>query len=357
MKKVYMLMAAAVMALTASAELNSAKTLDASVAPVEFEVTTATVNPFELKASSGDFSMKSLRDVTEFKIEQAPNRANASKLPIGDWMEKGTVEYTDDFLTSFYSDITPMTFEVAIEESFSTPGLYRLVDPYKAFAEANGFEYNGPAYIVIHAENEDAVYIETSLAGIVLPNYGEMIVMSDAALSLEAGYTLEQLMQYGVCGTYKNGVIKFPSSVLYVSAVNLGNQMAYGNTNGAFKVKFPGAKDYSLQVLTTECVVDNTIIVGFEVGEDVAAVKYGILTGGIYGFTEDNYQYIAEKGTEASNAVMQIELSAEDPAGRYTVLAAALDADGNYVAGDGTLFYNVIDNPEEWVSHGQGVYG
>ncbi|MBO5779706.1 MAG: hypothetical protein J6R27_01180, partial [Muribaculaceae bacterium] len=129
------------------------------------------------------------------------------------------------------------------------------------------------------------------------------------------------------------------------------------NTNGAFKVKFPGAKDYSLQVLTTECVVDNTIIVGFEVGEDVAAVKYGILTGGIYGFTEDNYQYIAEKGTEASNAVMQIELSAEDPAGRYTVLAAALDADGNYVAGDGTFFYNVIDNPEEWVSHGQGVYG
>ena len=354
MKKVYMLMAAAVMALTASAELNSAKTLDASVAPVEFEVTTATVNPFELKASSEDFSVKSLRSATELTIKQAPNKANANQLPIGDWMDKGTVEFTDDFLTTIL-DVTNFTCEVAIEESFSTPGLYRLVDPYKALAEANGFAYTSPSYMVIHAEDANAVYIETSSTGMVLPNYGEMIVGSLAGLYLSQGESLETLAGEGLCGTYKNGTIKFPVETLVVTAANLPS-FYIANTNGAFKVKFPGAMDYDISVATTECSVDGQITIGIEAGEDVASVMYYVGPGA-FGFNEANYNAAIQYGQVAEQAVFGLGFPEDAPTGRYTVLVAALDAEGNLVNGAGAYFYHVVDNPDEWVSHGEGVFG
>ena len=354
MKKVYMLMAAAVMALTASAELNSAKTLDASVAPVEFEVTTATVNPFELKASSEDFSVKSLRSATELTIKQAPNKANANQLPIGDWMDKGTVEFTDDFLTTI-SDVPNFTFEVAIEESFSTPGLYRLVDPYKALAEANGFAYTSPSYMVIHAEDANAVYIETSPTGMVLPNYGEMIVGSLAGVYLSQGESLEALAGAGLCGTYKNGTIKFPVETLVVTAANLPG-FYYANTNGAFKVKFPGAMDYDISVATTECSVDGQITIGIEAGEDVASVMFYVGPG-TFGFNEANYNAAIQYGQVAEQAVFGLGFPEDAPTGRYTVLVAALDAEGNLVNGAGAYFYHVVDNPDEWVSHGEGVFG
>lgn len=127
----------------------------------------------------------------------------------------GTVEYTDGYLCSVFTGLDPYTWEVELQESNETPGLYRLLNPYTcenspyaSYAVSNG-------YMTINAVDPKAVYIEQSPLGINLnPAYGDLYAWSMAAYYMENGNALEDIAAAGWCGTLEDGVITFPERSL-----------------------------------------------------------------------------------------------------------------------------------------------
>ena len=133
------------------------------------------------------------------------------------WTSLGVGYYTDDFVVPFYGDPSypPYTYEVEIEESTETPGLYRIRNAYAPVAEAFG-ETGGEKDILIHAENPNGVYFLTQPIGIDFGK-GEFSIVSYGGDDVE--YFTEQ---YGVTpeqviaafpedfGTLEDGVITLP---------------------------------------------------------------------------------------------------------------------------------------------------
>ena len=191
--------------------------------------------------SSETFKFESVKKASEFK-------------------EIGMCEYTDAYLPYLMQNFPVETWDVMVEESTVTPGLYRLVDPYYAIAEMygqSGFTYvKGTHYVLIDATDPDGVFIELQATGLDMKNDGDqMIVGSMAANAMEGGYTLEQVKAAGMCGTLKDGVITFPDEMLlgsWISFIQQG-QAAVCNKAGEFylEVGAPSAKKSKAQAFKT----------------------------------------------------------------------------------------------------------
>lgn len=164
------------------------------------------------------------------------------------WKSLGIGVYTDDFVVPLYTEAKkPYTYEVEIQESTETPGVYRMVNAYAPVAAAFG-EEGGNANILINAENPDAVYILPQPIGM---NLGD----GDISIASEAGryvgqYGFETVMEKlpNIFGTLKNGVITLPlleasnaNKTPYQGITFLGDKGYYGGMNGAFKLVLPGA--------------------------------------------------------------------------------------------------------------------
>lgn len=75
-----------------------------------------------------------------------------------EWTLVGTGSYTDDILTN--SGVESATWDVEIYESTSTPGVYRVANP---FGNGNCPTFPDPfecCDFLLHAENPDAVWME-----------------------------------------------------------------------------------------------------------------------------------------------------------------------------------------------------
>ena len=130
------------------------------------------------------------------------------------WESLGVGYYVDDFIVPFYG-YDPYEYEVEIDESTETPGLYRIRNAYAPVAEAFG-ETGGEKDIIIHAENPNGVYFLTQPIGIDFGS-GEFSIVSYGGDDVE--YFTEQ---YGVTpeqviaafpehfGTLEDGVITLP---------------------------------------------------------------------------------------------------------------------------------------------------
>ncbi len=163
------------------------------------------------------------------------------------WTSLGYCLYTEDFMTTFWS-VDNVTYEVEIQESSDTPGLFRLVNPY-----CEAYPYNDPGdwddsqnwYIEINCEDPDGVYIDLQDTGCDW-GYGDIYVYSMAANYLDAGYPLSVIKAAGYCGTYADGVITFPTKQLLIYMPGYSSSIYYANTNGAFKVVMPSARTSSV---------------------------------------------------------------------------------------------------------------
>lgn len=143
--------------------------------------------------------------------------------------EIGICDYTDAYLPYAIKSFPVETWDVKVEESTETPGLYRLVDPYYAIAQmygGAGFTYvKGKHYVVINAEDPEGVYIDLQTTGLDMDNDGDQLVVgSMAANAMAGGATLAQVKQAGMCGTLKDGVITFPNEMLIGSWLSLISQ-------------------------------------------------------------------------------------------------------------------------------------
>lgn len=158
------------------------------------------------------------------------------------WIDYGTCLYRDDLLTTFYS-IENVEYEVPIQRHATTSGLYRLVNPYGKWFPYNepGDYAEGDHYMVIHAENANAVYVDMSYTGCDW-GLGEFVVTSYAGYLLSAGYTPAQVAAEGAFGRMVNGVITFPAQSWLIAAIGYNNSsFYYANNNGLFRIVLPGA--------------------------------------------------------------------------------------------------------------------
>ena len=140
------------------------------------------------------------------------------------WKSLGMAYYTDDFVTSFFGKEMdggefiynePYTYQVEVEESVETPGLFRLKNAYAPVAR-RFMQEGGEKNFVIHAENPNAVYFLTQPIGLDF-GFGEMSISSEGGDAIEyfaeKGMTADQVIESypEVFGTLEDGVITLPA--------------------------------------------------------------------------------------------------------------------------------------------------
>ena len=167
--------------------------------------------------------------------------------------------WRDDMFTTFFNwpeDI--LSWEVKIQSSPAIKGLYRVVNPYgpNAFPGVSDwadvidgeihylyFNCADPTHIFICDENGSAIDGSDPFVfntGVDV-GYGRVYITGDYNFEMADG-KLDNAMN--LAGTLSNGVIKFPEKALLIAMANYNSgSFYYANTNGNFRILFPGAEE------------------------------------------------------------------------------------------------------------------
>lgn len=153
-----------------------------------------------------------------------------------DWKSLGTGQFTEGIYAANYNDIDNETMDVEVQESKTTPGRYRLVNPYASHSSLGKqalatTEHGHNHYIYVDATVADRVFIEASPLGLDGP-YGLAAVNSYGAKY--AGTTAEaDAKAAGFYGTYDAATrtISYPDDMILLGekGYNNGSFLA-GNT-------------------------------------------------------------------------------------------------------------------------------
>ena len=158
-----------------------------------------------------------------------------------EWHSLGRGLITDDIVATLFN-LENVSWRVEIQESYETPGYYRLLNPYTSEYPYNGTgDYDGTQdyYLYIHAEDPDAVWFERQDLGLNW-GYGMMFTWSRAHYLLSGGLTPEEVKEQGWYGKMENGVISFPvGGVLFGMEAYRDGAIFVGNQNGLFTINLP----------------------------------------------------------------------------------------------------------------------
>lgn len=177
------------------------------------------------------------------------------------WQSLGTGYYTDDAVVTLFFNVAPPTYEVEILENTTTPGIYRLVDPYSdavyPFTADQLKKTLAPAgmYLEVNAEDPEAVYIERQDLGMDW-GYGPMSLETAGPYYVNRGNSFEDVKAAGRFGTLKDGVIDFPVltytyqdeetgeelTAQWQGNLYLGSNAYDAGANGAMKIWLPGVE-------------------------------------------------------------------------------------------------------------------
>lgn len=235
------------------------------------------------------------------------------------WKSLGMGKYRDNIMHTYrlMGDWYP-EWEVEIMESETTPGYYKVVNPYKnspfsGWGQAN----NDPDWcIFINAEDPEGVYIPDWYAGFDFNDpdneqVGPLMLWSQAHDYYSNLYgDLEKAKEEGLCGHLKNGAITFPPGAILVQIApdyeTHYEQWRQTNKSGMWRVKLPGAPDLDISFthsfttdgtagqVTTFVTVDKDVekVVGVLAKETDPEAVYKALVAG-----ELDTQEITESGT------------------------------------------------------------
>lgn len=163
------------------------------------------------------------------------------------WKPIGKCSYTDDILASAYSDmLNATTYDVEVEESVTTPGLYRIVDPYgPAYPNAglNRMECKDHIHhIVIDATDPERVFILPTPLGFEI-DYGSIHLSSVAWENLAAGMSRKEIDNLNVWGKLDktDGAITFPVKALKTTEFADKGKWYGSNNSGSFRLGLPGS--------------------------------------------------------------------------------------------------------------------
>lgn len=171
------------------------------------------------------------------------------------WKSLGQGYFVDDMILPLFS-YDPEPYPVDIEESTSTPGLYRLVKMYSAVAADFGVA-SGTGDVLVHAENPNGVYIPLQPLELTLGSNGPFSLSTDAGELVEKyGFDAVYAQLPNIFGKLADGIITFPvlegensagNPVNYQTWVYLGEKAYFGGRNGAFQIVLPGVQAQSMK--------------------------------------------------------------------------------------------------------------
>ena len=299
-----------------------------------------------LKQAKGNrLSVKSLAEAQAMATDTNRKRAKspAHRAPEAeDWTSAGTGVWVEGIMTIFGEVPSDMMWNVDIEASESNPGWYRLI-PYgeeSPLAELMGGADNTYAYV--NATDPEKVYIEDFMP------WGAFLISQYVEENEYEGADYY--------GTLSNGAITFPDEA-FVLYTYTGD---YAFTGTGTKLYLPGAevKDERLAMtVDTWCTHDDAIDINLSVGADVAAVKLMPTDGYFEVKGNANVQaVISEYGQEVPVPATTVPLTEIDINSIYSVLAVALDAEGNVVNSAQCYFFRNEDENDQWEDLGTGTY-
>ena len=304
---------------------------------------TITYNPENLQYGTyngGTISVASEDCDTTYGIGSFTFKAGATE-----WMDitsnKSMGAFRDDAISSLLG-IDPPTFDVKIQKSVVEEGKYRILNPYKAwadeYAEKNEATYDGADhYWIINATDPDYVYVEPCETGVDL-GLGAVTATSFVANYLSQGVTLDKIKvaKPELFGKLEKGVITMPAKSLLLI---MGDKMYYGGNNGLFSVALPGnvIANYSVETAYkgrfTDANDNDFAQVTMSLSADVAKVKYALvpassdLNATVSGIVDGS---VASEEVSASGEV-QIPF---DETGKYVLVMVMYNANGEAVGSD-----------------------
>ena len=304
---------------------------------------TITYNPENLQYGTyngGTISVASEECDTTYGIGSFTFKAGATE-----WMDintnKSTGALRDDAISPLL-EIDPPTFDVKIQKSVVEEGKYRILNPYKAWADEYAKEYkatydDADHYWIINATDPDYVYVEPCETGVDL-GYGAVTATSFVANYLSQGVTLDKIKaaKPELFGKLEKGVITMPAKSLLLI---MGDKMYYGGNNGLFSVALPGnvIANYSVEAAYkgrfTDANDNDFAQVTMSLSADVAKVKYALvpassdLNATVSGIVDGS---VASEEVSASGDV-QVPF---DETGKYVLVMVMYNANGEAVGSD-----------------------
>ena len=277
------------------------------------------------------------------------------------WKLLGTGKYTDDIMTS--AEMESRTWEVEIYESETTPGFYRVENPY-----GNGkcpyFEKTFECCdFLLHAENPDAVWMEyVELKGIDFgltdDEYCPAYISDYAGYYVAAGW-FEPDVAIGMgmaSGKFLGGNITFKAESLFLDFPLFGEEgiQIPANLSGLFCVSLPGASDYSFSVERGDICTDNTLSFAYKAGADVGEVKYGLYPGMLSFESKDEelFEKVAAEGVAATDGAVTVA----PEYGINTLAVVAMTKEGDVIAKEIIYCFGQQENADEWKNIGKAEY-
>lgn len=284
------------------------------------------------------------------------------------WNDLGMATFTDDLFGGLYgSYMPPVTYQIQVLENDLKPGMYRLIDPYKNHPNGDviGAYYSDTKTIIeIDATNPNAIILADQFTGMGSEEDGWYYIWSMAGYYKAKGGDPSEYY-----GKLENGIITFPSRGLLLHCTLYNpTSLFYANTNGAFKIKLPGAVeyDYSLDVAAGESQ-DGVMPVYFAMGSDIAKVKYALAEGVLDNAGIDELAEAIAAGTVESAEVVESGIYAitAEETGKYTLVAVGYDESGTPQAVEAVSFGYVaagdevpvvlsctLETTEKWTARG-----
>lgn len=345
MKKLY-LMALAVGLATSGLPATAASA-------VQIKPAIKTVRSLEAKRSAGTV------DVNAAAIQKSPAKAESR------WESIGTGMMTDD-ITAGFIQVSTTTYEVTVMEDKSTPGMYRIMDPWKnnpnyATLAANltvglGDEY----YITIDATDPDYVRVLRSPMGLSDQDGDAQLIGLTECVGMVPNLTQE--MADKNAGKLENGNITFPveESLCFVQGQNLYET----NYFGKFALALPGAEkpvDYEFDIERKEYFCpdnDGNYHVAFTGDERIPGIRYKLVPS-IPEYDDEVEALIIDIVANGTLAAMNtpVAVSVKDVL-LNTVVLVAVAVDGNG-AGQSALAMNLIvpvDDSAQWERLGKASF-
>lgn len=304
---------------------------------------TITYNPEDLQYGTyngGTISVANEDYDTTYGIGSFTFKAGATE-----WMDINTNKsigaFRDDAISTLLG-IEPPTFDVKIQKSVVEEGKYRILNPYKAwadeYAEKNEATYDdADHYWIINATDPDYVYMEPCETGVDL-GLGAVTATSFVANYLSQGVTLDKIKaaKPKLFGKLEKGVITMPAKSLLLL---MGDKGYYGGTNGLFSVALPGnvIANYSVEAAYkgrfTDANDNDFAQVTMTLSNDVAKVKYALvpassdLNATVSGIIDGS---VASEEVSASGDV-QVPF---DETGKYVLVMVLYNANDEAVGSD-----------------------
>lgn len=187
---------------------------------------------------SGDYTIVLIGiDGEEVKVTKTYNFTYTSPSA---FVTVGTCAFTDGLMNSVDTELPTVTVECPVLADPAQPGVYRLKNPYRAWAQATENEdmiMDGNYYLTVNVEDPKMVYVEESNLGIRQSVFnGAFYGYSIAAQKLAQGVRPGVIKLRKECGTLTGNVIEFPVSTLLVAQQSELPNYNVANVKATFKI-------------------------------------------------------------------------------------------------------------------------